>query len=418
MITRIEALNYRCLRYIARSLSPVHVLVGPNGSGKTTFLDVIAFLSKLVSDGLESALSERTKNPLDLRWSREPGVIELAIEASIPPQLRERFQKKGFDTVRYEIQIRIDPTSYEPEIREEKALLKISGEQVKPRQDVFPQFRQPPQSLLVTRTKGTRVVFRKSPGGNDNFYSEVHEASGKGWMPSIRLGPRRSTFGNLLEDETRFPVTTWLKSVLKDGVQKIILNSLLIRQASPPGKGRVFKPDGSNLPWVVMGLEKEDPKRFRQWLEHLKTALPELEGIRVVEREDDRHAYLIVRYRGGLEVPSWMVSDGTLRLLALTILAYLPGASGVYLVEEPENGVHPTAVETVYQSLSSVYDGQVLVATHSPVMLAVSRPEQLLCFAKTKDGETDIVRGDEHPALREWRGEINLGDLFASGILG
>jgi predicted ATPase len=75
-------------------------------------------------------------------------------------------------------------------------------------------------------------------------------------------------------------------------------------------------------------------------------------------------------------------------------------------------------VETVYQSLSSVYDGQVLVATHSPVMLAVSRPEQLLCFAKTKDGETDIVRGDEHPALREWRGEINLGDLFASGILG
>ena len=418
MITRIEALHYRCLRYVERSLSPMHVLVGPNGSGKTTFLDAIAFLSRLVSEGLESAVGERTRNPVDLRWSREPGVMELTLEASIPPQLKDRLKGKSFDTVRYEVQITIDPKSYEPEIREEKALLKTTEKSQVAIQEMFPQLRVPPKTLLVKRTRDARLVFKKAPGGNDNFYSEVHEASGKGWMPSIRLGPRRSTFGNLLEDETRFPVTTWLKSVLRDGVQKIILNSLLIRQASPPGKGKIFRPDGSNLPWVVMELEKEAPDRFRQWLEHLQTALPELEAIRVVERGDDRHAYLMVRYRGGLEVPSWMVSDGTLRLLALTILAYLPSATGIYLVEEPENGIHPTAVETVCQSLSSVYDGQVLVATHSPVMLAISRPEQLLCFAKTPDGQTDIVRGDEHPALRQWRGEVSLGDLFASGILG
>lgn len=418
MITRIEALNYRCLRYVSCPLERMHVLVGPNGSGKTSFLDVIAFLSDLVSEGLEAAISERTRNPVDLRWSRRPGVIELAIEAGIPPGLRDRFQKKAFDTVRYEIQIGIDPDSYELEIREETAILKLSQKEQMPRQEVFPEMKQPPESFLQGRARGARTVFRKSPKGNDNFYSEVHEDSGKGWMPSIRLGPKRSTFGNLLEDESRFPVTTWLKSVLKDGVQQIMLNSRLLRQASPPGSGKRFKPDGSNLPWVVMDFEKQDPERFRRWVRHLQTALPELESIRVVEREDDRHAYLMVRYRGGLEAPSWTVSDGTLRLLALTVLAYVPGASGIYLIEEPENGIHPTAVETVYQSLCSVYGGQVLVATHSPIMLAVSRPEQLLCFGKTEEGGTDIVRGDAHPALREWRGEVSLGDLFASGILG
>lgn len=62
MLTLIEALNFRCLRYIKQPLSPFHVLVGPNASGKTTFLDVVAFLGQLVSSGPEVAVEERTSN--------------------------------------------------------------------------------------------------------------------------------------------------------------------------------------------------------------------------------------------------------------------------------------------------------------------------------------------------------------------
>src|SRR6185503_16460373 len=51
MLTFIEALNFRCLRYVAQDLTRFHVLVGPNASGKTTFLDVVAFLGRLVSSG-------------------------------------------------------------------------------------------------------------------------------------------------------------------------------------------------------------------------------------------------------------------------------------------------------------------------------------------------------------------------------
>src|SRR5205807_6568994 len=101
---------------------------------------------------------------------------------------------------------------------------------------------------------------------------------------------------------------------------------------------------------------------------------------------DDRHRYLEICYQGGLRVPSWMASDGTLRLLALTILAYLPQFDGVYLIEEPENGIHPIAVETLYQSLSSVYDAQILLATHSPVILSLAEADKVLCFKKTASG--------------------------------
>ncbi|MDI6709287.1 MAG: ATP-binding protein [Bacillota bacterium] len=417
MITLIEALNFRCLRYVKQPLGRFHVLVGPNASGKTTFLDVVAFLGQLVSDGLDAAISERTQNFQDLVWGRSGDSFELAVEARIPDDRRLLLSGQSYDTIRYEVGLANEQG--ETVIYAEKALLKVSEPVEGTQRTLFPIFRQPPRSIMTAKgQRGTVTIVNKVPGGNDNFYSETYRESGKGWAPAFKLGPRKSTLGNLPEDESKFPVTTWFKRLLSDGVQRFVLNSLLIRKASPPGKVRGFKTDGSNLPWVVERLRQKEPERYQEWIAHLTTALPDLEGIRTVERPDDRHRYLMIRYRGGLEVPSWMASDGTLRLLALTLPAYLPDFEGIYLIEEPENGIHPRAVETMFQSLSSVYHAQILMATHSPVILSVADPDEVLCFAKTPEGATDIVLGSEHPALADWRGETNLGVLFAGGVLG
>ena len=91
---------------------------------------------------------------------------------------------------------------------------------------------------------------------------------------------------------------------------------------------------------------------------------------------------------------------------------------GIYILEEPENGIHPLAVDCVFQSLSSVYDSQVLLATHSPVVLRMAAPRDALCFAKDADGATDIVPGDIHPRLADWQGSPNMDVLFASGVIG
>jgi predicted ATPase len=420
MITLIEAKNYRCLRYTCQHLDPFHVLVGPNASGKSTFLDVVAFLGEVVSKGPQSAIHSRTKNFHDLIWWRTGNGFELAVEAAIPEQLRSMLRDPGNKTVRYEIALQLDEASQEIVIQTERVLLKTPPlQQTVHQRSLFPIAIAPPASIMSpTRARGTTVVVNKVPNGNDNFYSEVYREKSKGWTPSFKLGPHKSALANLPADEANFPVTSWLKSLLTENVSQLMLNSVLIRQASPPGQGRSFKTDGSNLPWVIDHFKNMDPDRFQLWLSHLRTALPDLENVRTVDREDDRHRYLVLDYGGGLAVPSWMVSDGTLRLLALTILAYLPGFSGIYLIEEPENGIHPRAVDTVFQSLSSVYDAQILVATHSPVILSMVKPEQVLCFAKTKEGAVDIVKGDAHPALRDWQGEASLGVLFAGGVLG
>lgn len=200
-------------------------------------------------------------------------------------------------------------------------------------------------------------------------------------------------------------------------MQPFVLNSKVIRQPSPPGLGRRFQTDGSNLPWVIAELRKNQDA-FQSWLAHVRTALDDIQDIDVVERPEDRHCYIVITYANGARVPSWLASDGTLRLLALTITAYLPEIEGTFLIEEPENGIHPRAIETVLQSLSSIRGGQVLMATHSPIALNMLEPKDVLCFAKDTDGATDIVSGEKHPALREWKaGAPDLGVLFASGIL-
>lgn len=424
MITKIEALNFRCLRYISQPLNSFHILVGPNASGKTTFLDVISFISQLVSNGLESAINERTRNFQELVWERSGSQFELAIEARFPENIRTKLSSnRAFDTIRYELMIGLDVSSGQIGILEERVSLKkdSQNQNIPLQRDFFPVLFSAPPTLLTSKgvaAKLSYTVVNKVREGNDYFRTELLDESKKGWQYAFRLGIQKSALGNIPADESQFPATTWLKNLLTEGVQPFVLNSLLIRRASPPGQGRRFKPDGSNLPWVIDDLLQRDPARFQDWLAHLQTALPDIENIRTVEREDDRHRYLVVEYKGGFNVPSWLVSDGTLRLLALTLPAYLPDLQGIYLIEEPENGIHPRAVETVFQSMSSVYDAQILIASHSPVILGIAKPEEILCFAKTNEGATDIVAGNLHPALQDWKGETNLGVLFASGVLG
>ena len=414
MFSLVEALNYRCLRYVRQELGPFHVLVGPNASGKTTFLDVVSFLSDLVEQGLEAALDKRTNNIHDLFWNHQGDRFELAVEVPVPPETRPKVG--DHEVFRYEVVIGLDPDDENvPAILTEMGSLRKSTERPKRQFDLFPADLSGPETIVDGSRKGRRLVFTKKVGQHDNYYPETRKDSGSsGWVPSFQLGRKRSTLGNIPEDETRFPVATWFKGMLTRSVQRLVLNSIVMGKASPPGKGRSFRPDGSNLPWVIDTLSPQDRER---WVAHLRTALPDISGIETIERPDDKHRYLRIAYADDVRVPSWMTSDGTLRLMALTLPAYLPGFSGVYLIEEPENGVHPRAVQTMFDALSSVYDAQILMATHSPVILSLADPKTVLCFAKTDAGATDIVEGHNHPRLQDWKGEESLGVLFAAGVL-
>lgn len=419
MITLIEALNFRCLRYVSRPLGPFHVLVGPNASGKTTFLDVVSFLKDLATEGLEEALLKRTSNPQELLFRCHGERLELAMEARIPDELRERAARPEMDTARYEVALGFDETERQFEFKAEKFLLKKTNEVNSAQRLTFPMPSNRSDPLLTSGNgHETMVIVEKQSGENDVYLSEIIHDEKRGLTPWFSIGSKRCALGSLPADTVNFPVANWFRRYLSTGIQQFVLHSLAIRRPSPPTRVSGFLPDGSNLPWVVARLRQEAEQRYQDWIAHLRTALPDLVAIGTVERPEDRHCYMVYEYEGGLKVPSWLVSDGTLRLTALTLPAYLDELQGMYLIEEPENGIHPSAVATAYDSLSSVYAAQVLMASHSPVVLNAAKLGDVLCFAKDGSGATDIVLGSEHPALQSWQGEANLGTLLAAGVLG
>ncbi len=426
MIRLVEALHYRALRYVSQPIGPFQLLVGPNASGKSTFLDVIAFLGDVLRGGsveaairgdARLAIPYRASDPRQLTWARATDRFELAIELDIPPDRRPSLQDPSHAACRYEVAVDFrDEIGYSSETlwlkpsTDSLGTTRLSQTSLLPF-DELTTFVHVPGSSIPAGWK--KVIHRDDQPEKVAFFSETTN-----WKSPFRVSRARSALASLPEDREKFPVATWVREILAEGLQRVVLSSEAMREPSPPARAKTFLPDGSNLPWVVGEFAKERPKDFSSWLAHVREALPDIERIESREREEDRHRYLVVRYSGGLEVPSWLVSDGTLRLLALTLLAYAAPSGGVYLIEEPENGIHPRAVENVFQSLSSAYDIQVLCATHSPVVLNLAKEAQLLCFRKDGSGATSIVRGDKHPALGSWQGAADLATLYASGVLG
>ncbi len=419
MFTRIETRSFRCLNAIDQRVGSFQALVGPNASGKTTFLDVFGFFSDLIRNkgDVVKTVQARSAAFEKLLWKGLGRSFQLALEADIPEHIVELMaeDKRRYSGVRYEIQIGLNDEANEIGLDHETLwLIAPQNSENKVQRTLFPQPHLEAPSLIASRSGSPRkCALTKNPKGNDNYYPEGRES----YKPSFRLGRTIAALANLPALIESFPVSSWFRDTLEKGVQTFVLNSQVIRHPSPPGLGRRFQPDGSNLPWVIAELRRTTD-RFQAWLAHVQTALEDIVDIDTVEREEDRHRYLVIEYANGAKVPSWLTSDGTLRLLALTVPAYLQDLEGTFLIEEPENGIHPKAIETVLQSLRSMYRCQVLVATHSPVALNLLEPYEVLCFAKDETGATDIVSGDQHPALTHWQsGNPDFGLLFASGIL-
>lgn len=422
MITHIDATNYRCFETLSIPTGDLVVVAGANGSGKTTLLDIPVLLGDLLrSRSVSGAFMDpllsrgaRASSLGELCFRHNGGSFSLGIEARLPEEVREAVVALSTPTVqrdaakhpthiRYELRLRVD--AHQIAVQNEYLFLFVHSE-------AYEEQRLPLQGENANRDDW-RFIIRRAYAGESTFRPE-----GRGRMRSTQIDETLPALLRIqVENKAEFPASTWLLNLLLDGVVFFDPTWSKLRSPSQPGlKRKPLLSSGENLPWLALRLQDQDPEGFAAWVAHVRTALPQITGISVREREDDHHAYFRVRYEAGFDVTSSGLSEGTLRILALTLIAYIEDAPRLLVVEEPENSIHPQAIDTVMQSMRSLYDRQVWVSTHSPVVLASTELSELLITRLARSGAASVVPGEKHPRLATWKGAIDLGSLFATGV--
>lgn len=450
MITRLEATRYRCFERLGVDVGDFRVLVGANGSGKTTLLDLPVLLGDLLraNNIASSFMDRRAELPPragslnELVFAGRGSDFSLAVEARLPDVVQAKVLDGMFARLRTEksrLAFQEDRRRWPTHIRYELGL-RISNEQelhvVGEYLFVFPEAYSPDRrqggfhGVLAEENKHWRLIIKREFGYEAEFTPEVPPSGGKArvakaGLPATLLAMPRVLF----ESEAEYPAARWLHGLLTTDAVFLEPNWSAMRQASPPGQPKVITANGRNIPWLALDLKREGApddaptdyrsEHYSDWIAHVQTALPQVADIDVRKREDDHHAYFVVSYRGDFKVPSTGLSDGTLRILTLTLLPYLSKQPSILVTEEPENGIHPRAIETVLQSLSSMSDSQVWVSSHSPVVLGSVELDQLLCSRLTSTGAVELIKGRDHPRLLEWRKDVDLdlGILFAAEVL-
>lgn len=389
----------------ALPLSRFQVLVGPNGVGKTTVLDAIDFVRDCLAHGPGAAVELRgIADFRDLTWLRQGGAVEielwLDLSSELPPLAESLLEYRL--VVRQDAKLGV--------CVEDEALRQYSRAWL-------------PKSGALSFSLGVRPkrLLGKTSKGTD-FYSREKGS----YQDSFNFGLDKLTLALTPPDQERYPTANAVRRFLMQGIRYIQLNSRAMRLPCPATRGTDLDLDGTNMARVVgrlLGRNGEPGTKWAEpdtavsrWVEHLRFALPDLVNIGWDRRQADNAEFLVLRYENGLEAPSWILSDGTLRMLALTLPAFLPAESALYMVEEPENGVHPKALEIILRSLSAIPGGQMLLATHSPFVVQQCGIESLLCFSRDEHG-THVIPGPKHPALKDWDGTPDLGIVFAAGLL-
>ncbi|HEX7278693.1 MAG TPA: AAA family ATPase [Solirubrobacterales bacterium] len=439
MLTRLEVKGFKNLADLTVEFGPFTCIAGANGVGKSNIFDAIQFLSLLAdlplmeaAEAVRGTRDERTGDPRDLLW-RGPSqkTMRFAAEMIVPPRVEDDFGqsvKPSISFLRYELEIGYsDPTQLD-----RRGRLVLMSESLKhinlgeaPAHLRFPlsakEFRS---NVVFGRRSGVAFISTRKEG-NDRVIT-VHQDGGS------RGQPRRAS-------ATRAPATVVSTITVADDPtvlaarremqswRRLALEPTALRTADRFTDPRIMSSDGSHLPATLYRIAQasDNGSHPDDVLARVASRLSELTGVSVKQLEidaDDTRELLTLRLveRSGVDIPARSLSEGTLRFLALCVLLEDPEFGGVVCMEEPENGIHPANIKAMLDLLQDLAVDpdeapgpdnpvrQVIVNTHSPVVVQVINPRDLL-FASGRPIEFED--GSIHSALElrpmrgSWRAE-------------
>jgi predicted ATPase len=147
---------------------------------------------------------------------------------------------------------------------------------------------------------------------------------------------------------------------------------IAMRRPVPPAEVQDIGTFGESIAPFLYRLRETSPQRFDAVKRLLRTLVPSVEGI-TVDLDQRQGTLDVVVRQNEVDFSSRILSEGTMRILALCAITVNPWASPVMAFEEPENGVQPRRIELITNILCSIaleQNRQIIVTTHSPLFVA------------------------------------------------
>lgn len=179
---------------------------------------------------------------------------------------------------------------------------------------------------------------------------------------------------------------------------------------------------GENFAALIKTILKDDraASAYLAWLKELTPA--ELDEVVVLPGA--KRDWLFALRKNGVDYPADVLSDGTLRFAAIAAAFFQPMLPRTLILEEIENGLHPTRLRLLVELLKSQAGNgisQVMATSHSPLAIAWLREEDyrtvFLCSKDDENGASSITPFSSIPRLIELARTQSVADLFAEGWL-
>ena len=179
---------------------------------------------------------------------------------------------------------------------------------------------------------------------------------------------------------------------------------------------------GANIAEYLRSIRDQDTQAFNGIFETLKFVLPfAIELQPAITSELERRVFLVLSESNVIgKLPGWLLSTGTLRILAILAVLRHPNPPEVVIIEEIENGLDPRTVHLLVEEIRHFVEsglGQIIVTTHSPYLLDLLKLSQIVVVERDNSGSPMFSRPASQKSLKEWAQEFSPGKLYTMGKL-
>ena len=388
-IESISLKNFKAFRDVEmKNIPSFCVVVGANGTGKSTIFSIFGFLRDAMTGTVNTALAKLggSRGLREVRSRGTDGDIEIELKFRDNP---------GAPIITYYLRI-----------GEQDGRAYVVREILKYRRG---SKGQPWHFLDFSNGAGEAVVNEMDSVNDDKDLKREQQTLKSNDILAIK---------GLAQFE-RFPAVVLLGNLIENWH----ISDFHISKARPEqeaGYAEHLSREGENLSLVIEYLYNHHESTFRKILELLKQRVP---GVTDVQSKTTEEGRVLLKFQdGAFEDPflARYVSDGTIKMLAYLTLLYDPHPHPLLCVEEPENQLYPNLLFELAEEFRSysTRGGQVFVSTHSPDFLNATRLEEVFWLEK-EEGYTRILRAQDNQQIAAYvREGDQMGYLWKQGLFG